>query len=47
MTITVDGKDAKLDVKPGLVKMGDAVKYFSDLKERFWIKKKAAPLAAH
>jgi monoamine oxidase len=44
VTITVDGKDAKLDVKPGLVKMGDAVKYFSDLKERFWIKKKAAPL---
>ncbi len=23
--------------------MNDAVKYFSDVKERFWIKNKAAP----
>jgi monoamine oxidase len=41
--ITADGKDAHPKDEIGLMGMGPAVKFFSDMKERFWIKKNAAP----
>ncbi len=41
--ITADGKDADPAKAIGQMHMNDAVKYFSDVKERFWIEKKAAP----
>jgi monoamine oxidase len=41
--ITVDGKDVHPKDKIGLMGMNPAVKFFSDVKERFWIKDKAAP----
>ena len=42
MTITADGKDADpANAKEiGPMHMNDAVKYFSDVKERFWIKER-------
>ena len=43
VTITAYGKDADPAKEIGQMRMNDAVKYFSDVKERFWIKKKAAP----
>lgn len=39
VTITVDGKSTQ----PPVMGMGPAVKFFSDVKERFWIKKGDAP----
>ncbi|MGH7496144.1 MAG: flavin monoamine oxidase family protein [bacterium] len=41
--ITADGKDAHPKDQIGLMGMGPAVKFFSDVKERFWINEKAAP----
>jgi monoamine oxidase len=41
--ITVDGKDAHPKDEIGLMGMAPAVKFFSDVKECFWIKEKAAP----
>jgi monoamine oxidase len=43
VTITADGKDADPAKEIGQMRMNEAVKYFSDMKERFWIKRKAAP----
>jgi monoamine oxidase len=43
VTITAYGKDADPAKEIGQMRMNDAVKYFSDVKERFWIKKRAAP----
>ena len=42
--ITADGKDVDPAKEIGQMRMNDAVKYFSDVKERFWIKDKAAPI---
>lgn len=41
--ITADGKDADPAKEIGQMRMNDAVKYFSDVKERFWIKEKSDP----
>ena len=41
--ITADGRDAHPKDEIGLMGMGPAVKFFSEVKERFWIKGKAAP----
>ncbi len=41
--IKVDGTPVRLRDNPGTMGMQPAVKFFSDLKERFWIKDKAAP----
>jgi hypothetical protein len=41
--ITADSKDAHPKDEIGLMGMGPAVKFFSDMKERFWIKDNAAP----
>ncbi|HKQ79439.1 MAG TPA: FAD-dependent oxidoreductase, partial [Blastocatellia bacterium] len=41
VTITVDGKAPKN--KPGVMSMAPAVKFFTDVRERFWIKQKSAP----
>jgi monoamine oxidase len=41
--ITADGKDADPAKEIGPMRMNDAVKYFSDVKERFWIKEKPDP----
>src|SRR5262245_38699690 len=40
--ITADGDDAN-PAKTIKMRMNDAVKHFSEVKERFWIQKKAAP----
>jgi monoamine oxidase len=40
--ITADGKDADPAKEIGPMNMNEAVKYFSDVKERFWIKEKPA-----
>ena len=42
--ITADGKDVDPAKEIGQMRMNDAVKYFGDVKERFWIKDKAAPI---
>jgi hypothetical protein len=42
VTISADGKDATAK-EIGQMHMNETVKYFSDVKERFWIKDKAAP----
>ena len=42
--ITADGKNVDPEKEIGQMRMNDAVKYFSDVKERFWIKDKAAPI---
>jgi monoamine oxidase len=41
--ITANGQDADPAKEIGQMHMNDAVKYFSDMKERFWIEKNAAP----
>ena len=41
--IAEDGKGISLKGEVGIIGMGPAIKYFSDMKERFWIKEKAAP----
>ena len=43
--IAADGKEADLDlgVEIGQIGMGDCAKFFSDVKERFWVKNKSAP----
>jgi len=41
--INVDGKKTDPTDKIGQMHMNDAVKFFSDVKERFWIKQEAAP----
>jgi monoamine oxidase len=41
--IIVNDKVVPLKDTPGLMRMRPAVKFFSDVKERFWIKEKAAP----
>jgi hypothetical protein len=45
MSITADGKDADpANAKEiGQMQMNDAVKYFSDVEERFWIKERPDP----
>jgi monoamine oxidase len=45
VTITADGKRAQPEDESEIGKLGmaPAVKFFSDMKERFWIKEKAAP----
>jgi phosphatidylserine/phosphatidylglycerophosphate/cardiolipin synthase-like enzyme/monoamine oxidase/subtilisin family serine protease len=43
LKITADGRDAHPKDEIGLMGMGPAVKFFSEVKERFWIKEKAAP----
>ena len=43
MEITVDDKDADPAKGIGRMQMNDAVKYFSDVKKRFWITEKKAP----
>jgi monoamine oxidase len=41
--ISIDGKRAPPNDEIGKVGMAPAVKFFSDMKDRFWIKEKAAP----
>ncbi len=41
--VTADGKDAHPKDEIGVIGMGPAVKFFSDVKERFWIEEYAAP----
>jgi monoamine oxidase len=43
MQISADGKRAHPNDEIGKVGMAPAVKFFSDMKDRFWIKEKAAP----
>jgi len=41
--VKANGKEARPENYIGPQKMGPAVKYFTDVKERFWIKENAAP----
>jgi monoamine oxidase len=43
VTITDEGRPANPKDEIGEMNMGPAVKFFSDVKERFWIKEKSAP----
>jgi monoamine oxidase len=43
VSIKVGGKPIHLKDNPGIMSMQPAVKFFSNVKERFWIKKRAAP----
>jgi monoamine oxidase len=43
MTITADGKDADPAKEIVPMNMNESVKYFSDVKKRFWIKEKPTP----
>jgi monoamine oxidase len=44
MKITADGRDSDPAKEIGKMQMNDAVKYFSDLKQRFWIKERPSPM---